>query len=280
MQRYYRAARVVKQLNTIVLQNLTALIAPQMDREFHPINERFGMRGELLEAASGDLFQREPGALLETFTLLQQHHELKGIGAATLRSLWRSRSLLDERFRAKQEHRVLFMQILTSPSRVHRELQRMNQYGVLGRYIPAFGRIVGQMQHDLYHVYTVDEHILKVIRNLRRFAVPELAHEFPLGSRLMSDFARPEGALSRLGFFTTLQKAAAAIIPSLARSTRSASLALTGSMMRTRASFRGSSRTIWSCPRPHRNRTSATPTSCALSPNACKTNGVWRRCIC
>ena len=192
MQRYYRTARAVKQLNTIVLQNLTSLIAPQMDREFHPINERFGMRGELLEAASSDLFEREPGALLETFTLLQQHHELKGIAAGTLRALWRSRSLLDKRFRAKQAHRELFMQILTSPSRVHRELQRMNQYGILGRYVPAFGRIVGQMQHDLYHVYTVDEHILKVIRNLRRFAVPELAHEFPLCSRLMSDFARPE----------------------------------------------------------------------------------------
>ena len=68
----------------------------------------------------------------------------------------------------------------------------MNQYGILGAYIPAFGRIVGQMQHDLYHVYTVDEHILKVVRNLRRFAVPELAHEFPLCSRLMSDFERPE----------------------------------------------------------------------------------------
>ncbi len=68
----------------------------------------------------------------------------------------------------------------------------MNQYDVLGRYLPAFGRIVGQMQHDLYHVYTVDEHILKVVRNVRRFSVPELAHEFPLCSRLMSNFERPE----------------------------------------------------------------------------------------
>jgi [protein-PII] uridylyltransferase len=205
MQRYYRAAKAVMQLNTIVLQNLTALIAPQADREFHPINERFGMRGELLEAASEDLFEREPSALLETFTLLQEHHELKGINAGTLRALWRARRLIDEKFRAKRENRELFMSILASPSRVLRALQRMNQYGVLGRYLPAFGRVVGQMQHDLYHVYTVDEHILKVVRNLRRFAVPELAHEFPLCSRLMSDFARPE-VLYLAGLFHDIAK--------------------------------------------------------------------------
>jgi [protein-PII] uridylyltransferase len=205
MQRYYRAAKAVMQLNTILLQNLTALITPSQDRDFHPINERFGARGELLEATSEDVFERDPSALLETFVLLQQHHELKGISAVTLRALWRGRRLIDERFRRNPEHRALFMSILTSPSRVTRELRRMNQYGVLGRYLRAFGRIVGQMQHDLYHVYTVDEHILKVVRNLRRFAVPELAHEFPLCSRIMSDFARPE-VLYMAGLFHDIAK--------------------------------------------------------------------------
>ncbi len=192
MQRYYRAAKAVSQLNTILLQNLQALITPREDREFRAINERFGVRGELLEACSDSVYEEHPAALLETFVLLQQHHELKGISASTMRALWRGSLLIDASFREKPAHRELFMSILRSPSRVVRELRRMNRYGVLGRYLPAFGRIVGQMQHDLYHVYTVDEHILKVVRNLRRFAVPELAHEFPLCSRLMSDFARPE----------------------------------------------------------------------------------------
>jgi [protein-PII] uridylyltransferase len=205
MQRYYRAAKAVSQLNTILLQNLTALVVPQQDRELHEINARFGMRGELLEARTDDLYDREPAALLETFLLLQQHHELKGISARTLRALWRGRRQIDGAFRAKSEHRELFMSILRSPSRVIRELRRMNRYGVLGRYLPAFGRIVGQMQHDLYHVYTVDEHILKVVRNLRRFAVPELAHEFPLCSRLMSDFGRPE-VLYLAGLFHDIAK--------------------------------------------------------------------------
>src|SRR5437868_5169148 len=97
------------------------------------------------------------------------------------------------------------MEILRRPSGITHALRRMNQYGVLGLYLPAFGRIVGRMQHDLYHVYTVDEHILKVVRNLRRFAVPELAHEFPLCSRLMTDFVRPE-VLYLAGLFHDIAK--------------------------------------------------------------------------
>jgi len=205
MQRYYRAAKVVSQSNVILLQNLTALITPQRDRAFHPIDDRFGIRGELLEAVSEDLYERDPAALLDTFVLLQKHHELKGIGAATLRALWRARGLINKDFRGKPEHREAFLRILQSPSHVYRTLNLMNQYGVLGRYLPAFGRIVGHMQHDLYHVYTVDAHILKVVRNLRRFAVPELAHEFPLCSRVMSDFARPE-VLYTAGLFHDIGK--------------------------------------------------------------------------
>ncbi len=192
MQRFYRSATEISQLNAIVLQNLAALIFPTRARATQPINGRFRVRNELLEACDEGLFRREPGAVLEAFVLLQQHHQLKGMTAATLRALWRARDQINPEFRHNPANRELFMQILRSPSRVTRELKRMNQYGVLGRYIPAFGRIVGQMQHDLYHVYTVDEHSLNVLRNLRRFAVPELAHEFPLCSRLMSDFDRPE----------------------------------------------------------------------------------------
>ncbi|HET9662821.1 MAG TPA: nucleotidyltransferase domain-containing protein, partial [Burkholderiales bacterium] len=192
MQRYYRAAKSVSELNAILLQNLKARVSPSRDKEYHPINPRFGMRDELLEASRDDLFEREPSAILETFRLLQDHHELKGIAAPTLRALWRARRHINPAFRRDPANRRLFIQIIKSSSHVERALRRMNQCGILGRYLPAFGRIVGQMQHDLYHVYTVDEHILRVIRNLRRFSIPELAHEFPLCSRLMSNFARPE----------------------------------------------------------------------------------------
>ena len=84
------------------------------------------------------------------------------------------------------------MQILREPRGLTGRLRRMNLYGVLGSYLPAFGRIVGQMQHDLFHVYTVDEHILMVVRNLRRFAEPQFAHEYPLCSRLIRSSTRQE----------------------------------------------------------------------------------------
>ena len=205
MQRFYRTASEISQLNTIVLQNLGRIILPPRGRALRKINERFHGRNELLAANDEGLFRREPGAMLEAFVLLQQHHELKGMTATTLRALWRAGKMIDPAFRRSPANRALFMQILCSPSRVGRELRRMNQYGILGRYIPAFGRIVGQMQHDLYHVYTVDEHILNVMRNLRRFAVPELAHEFPLCTRLMSDFDRPE-LLYLAGLFHDIAK--------------------------------------------------------------------------
>jgi [protein-PII] uridylyltransferase len=192
MQRYYRTAKAVSQLNTIVLQNLGGRVVPARGAAYRPINERFGVRDELLEACDERLFQRQPGAILESFLLLQQHHELKGMDADTLRALWRARRLINSSFRRDPRNRERFLQVFRSPTYVERALRRMNEYGVLGRYLPAFGRIVGQMQHDLYHVHTVDEHILRVIRNLRRFSIPELAHEFPLCSRLMSDFAGPD----------------------------------------------------------------------------------------
>lgn len=192
MQRYYRTAKAVFQLNTIVLQNLDARINPPLDKAYRPINERFGIRDELLVPRDERLFQRDPSAILESFVLLQQHPELKGMSAPALRALWRARRLINAAFRRDPRNRERFMQLLRSPERVARTLWRMNQYDVLGRYIPAFGGIVGQMQHDLYHVYTVDEHILQVLRNMRRFTVPELAHEFPLCSRLISGFERPE----------------------------------------------------------------------------------------
>ena len=192
MQRYYRTAKAVFQLNTIVLQNLDARITPPRDKEYRPINERFGVRDELLVPRDERLFQRQPEAILESFLLLQQHPELKGMSAPALRALWRARRLINPKFRKNPRNREQFLRLLRSPERVARTLKRMNQYDVLGRYLPVFGRIVGQMQHDLYHVYTVDEHILRVLRNVRRFSVPELAHEFPLCSRLMSNFERPE----------------------------------------------------------------------------------------
>jgi [protein-PII] uridylyltransferase len=190
MQAYYRTAKAVTQANTIVLQNLEARLLPQPDDPPRVLNERFRVRGELLEAAQEDVFEKQPTAILESFLLLMQHQELRGMTAPTLRALYRSRFLIDGKFRKDPLANLLFLHILQQPRGIVHEFRRMNQYSVLGRYLPEFGRIVGQMQHDLFHVYTVDQHILMVVRNLRRFTMPEFAHEFPLCSELMNGFER------------------------------------------------------------------------------------------
>ena len=190
MQRYYRAAKTITQLNAMVLQNLQARLLPQPAGEPRLLNERFQVKGELLDAVDETVFRKTPTAILESFLLLMQHQGLRGMTAPTLRALWRARNLVNRRFRNDETAKLLFLHILQQPRGIVHEFRRMNQYGILGRYLPEFGRIVGQMQHDLFHVYTVDQHILMVVRNLRRFTMPELAHEFPLCTELISGFER------------------------------------------------------------------------------------------
>jgi len=204
MQQYYRAAKRIGLMNTILLLALKTHANPQVEPP-QIINARFCLRHGQLEARTANLFEREPGAMLEVFRLLQEHAQAQEIGADTLRQLVTATQRIDKQFRLDPHNREQFMAILRAPRGQTHMLRRMNQYGVLGRYIPAFGRIVGQMQHDLFHVYTVDEHILFVVRNLRRFAVAEFEHEYPLCSRLILNFERPE-VLYLAGLFHDIAK--------------------------------------------------------------------------
>ncbi len=190
MQDYYRNAKSVTQLNVILLQNIGAAIFPPPDLAPQPINERFQIAHEMLDVCHEQVFVEHPSAILESFLLLEQDATLKGMTARTLRALYRARKLIDDRFRADPVNRSLFLQIFQQPRGLVHELRRMNQYGILGRYLPNFGAIVGQMQHDLFHVYTVDQHIMMVIRNLRRFTMEEFAHEYPFCTRLIGEFDR------------------------------------------------------------------------------------------
>ena len=205
MQRYYRTARGVTLLNEIILQNLRVRIFPSPSTAPVKLNERFEGRNELLEAIDDTIYASYPSAILETFTLLQEHPELRGIGAQTLRALWRCAKHIDAAFREDPVNRALFIGMFRRGTGLTHALRRMNRYDVLGRYLSPFGRIVGQMQHDLFHVYTVDAHILMVVRNLRRFIVTEMSHEYPLCSRLMSEFRRPE-VLYLAGMFHDIAK--------------------------------------------------------------------------
>jgi [protein-PII] uridylyltransferase len=191
MRRYYWAAKAVAQLNQILILNIEDRITGAEHPEMRPINERFFDRVGMLEVASDDLYVRDPHAILETFLVYQQTEGIKGLSARTLRALYNARNLMDAEFRHDPVNRRLFMQILAQPLGQTHALRLMNQTSVLGRYLWVFRRIVGQMQHDLFHVYTVDQHILMVVRNVRRFLIPEHAHEYPFCSQLAAQFDRP-----------------------------------------------------------------------------------------
>ncbi len=190
MQRYYWAAKAVTQLNTILLQNIEAHLFPQASVS-RPVNRHFNEVNGMIDIAHDRVFDETPSAMLDVFRLLQVRGELKGMTARTQRALWHARFGIDAAFRRHPEHRALFLQILQSPTGVTRTLRLMNQLSILGRYLPNFRRIIGQMQHDLFHVYTVDQHILMVVRNVRRFAIPEHAHEYPFCSQLIANFPQP-----------------------------------------------------------------------------------------
>ena len=187
MQRYYQNAKLVVQLNMLVMQVLSDRLLPARVGPPIVIDEDFQMVRELIDVREEDVFRRHPRALLECFLLQMQRSEIKGMTPRTMRALWRAQGHIDAGFRRDAENRALFLKLFQQKHLIH-PMRRMNQFDILGRYLPAFGRIVGQMQHDLFHVYTVDQHILQVLRNLRRFAMPEFAHEYPFCSRLMAGF--------------------------------------------------------------------------------------------
>ncbi|HWJ96174.1 MAG TPA: [protein-PII] uridylyltransferase, partial [Telluria sp.] len=187
MQRYYWAARTVIQLNTILLQNIEARLFPQPEVAV-PVNERFNEVNGLIDIARDDTFSANPSAVLEIFAAMTERPDIKGMTARATRALWHARDLIDDAFRADPANRALFLRILKAPQGLVHALRRMNEMGILGRYLPAFRRIIGQMQHDLFHVYTVDQHIMMVVRNLRRFTMTEHAHEYPFCSQLIANF--------------------------------------------------------------------------------------------
>ena len=189
MQRYYWAAKTVTQLNTILLQNIEARLFPQDDVAV-PINERFNEVNSLIDISADDTFEQYPSAMLEIFVLMTERPALKGMTSRATRALWHARFKIDAAFRQDPVNRALFLRIMRAPVGIIHALRRMNEMSILGRYLPNFRRIVGQMQHDLFHVYTVDQHILMVVRNMRRFTMSEHAHEYPFCSQLMADFSQ------------------------------------------------------------------------------------------
>lgn len=193
MKQYYRTVMELSRLNEMLLQLFKEEILLTDDSgEPVKINARFQSRKGFIEVVHDNVFKRYPFALLEIFLLLEQHPELNGVRANTIRLIRNHRYLINAQFRSDLRCKSLFMEIMRQTEGVTHELRRMNLYGVLAAYLPVFEKIVGQMQHDLFHVYTVDEHTLSLIRNLRRYTVPEHYEEFPLCSYIMNNVPKQE----------------------------------------------------------------------------------------
>jgi len=193
MQRYYRTVLELERLNELLLQLFRQEIlysgneedALEINRRFHVINGYIAARDE-------SVFVDHPSSLLEIFLIMELQPEIRGVHAQTIRLIRENTHLIDEKFRASKTAHQLFIDIITQPRGVTHELRRMNRYGILAAYIPAFDKIVGRMQYDLFHAYTVDQHTLFVVRNMRRLSVPDFAHEHPLASGIFHHLDKPE----------------------------------------------------------------------------------------
>ena len=190
MQRYYWAARLVTQLNVLLVQSIEDRLFASQTEAAQQIDDHFSIRHQRLDISDPEVFNQHPRLLFEAFLLMQQHPELTGMSGKLLRAIWHARVLINPSFRRDPANQRRFLEMLQQPQGIVHGLRRMTMLNILPRYIPAFRRVLGQMQHDLFHVYTVDQHTLAVIRNLRRFTMPEHAHEYPLATRLISGFDR------------------------------------------------------------------------------------------
>lgn len=193
MKQYYRNVMELSRLNEMLLQHYqeTILIENQSEN-ISSINKRFQVNKGFLETTSEQVFQQYPFSLFELFLLMQENPQLRGVRASTIRLIRENLHLINDDFRNDLRCKSLFIELFKQPAGLTNVLRRMNTYGLLAAYLPAFGKIVGQMQFDLFHVYTVDQHTLFLVRNLRRFFVDKYNHEFPLCSEIIRDIPKPE----------------------------------------------------------------------------------------
>ena len=192
MHHYYRHVLALTEVNDIIIQFFRERSDKPRRDKVETINDDFVLRNKHIETQDEDVFRNNPAALLEMFVIIAHREDVEGVSAATIRLIRESLHLIDDSFRNKAEHTQLFMRLLKAPFNIVTQLTRMRRYGVLARYIPEFGQIVGQMQHDLFHIYTVDAHTMMVIGNMRRFRYPEAMQHAPVAHQCVQAIPKPE----------------------------------------------------------------------------------------
>ena len=193
MKQYYRAVANLRALNDVLLQHFDEAILREGERvKIEKINNRFQIRNGYIEVIYPEVFKRYPSALLEIFVLMGQNPQIEAIRASTIRLLRDSRRLIDEEYRHDIRNVTLFMELIRSPHYMTLQIRRMARYGILGRYLPEFEQISGQMQHDLFHIYTVDAHTLQVVENMRLFRLPDAVEKYPVAAHIFKNLPKVE----------------------------------------------------------------------------------------
>ncbi|MFZ9036647.1 MAG: [protein-PII] uridylyltransferase [Gammaproteobacteria bacterium] len=192
MQQYYRTIMELERLSEMLLQIFKEeILLTASQRKLKLLNEHFNLRNNFIEVAHPDVFKDYPPALVELFLIISLNDRCEGVTASTIRLVREHLYLVDDKFRSDDTVNHLFMQLMSAPSGQTHQMRRMNSYGFLAAYIPAFAKITGRMQYDLFHAYTVDQHTIFVIRNLRRFALKIHEDEFPFCNLVYSELDNP-----------------------------------------------------------------------------------------
>ncbi len=192
MKDYFQILKRNRELNEMLLQWFEETIAHNQKQKITHLDNEFQLSNQYIEVRHPRVFQQRPYAILKLFLWIAQYPEIEGVRAGTIRLIRESLFLMNKRFREFPEATALFMNIIRSPNSPYEALQRMNRYGVLAHYLDCFAAVTGQMQYDLFHAYTVDQHTLFVIRNMSRFTQEAYAQPFPLCAKIMPLLDKPE----------------------------------------------------------------------------------------
>ncbi len=193
MQHYFRTAKTIRELNELLLQSFREeIVEDQKNSLPQKINHHFQLINNYIETNHEKVFHENPTTLFELFILLIKNPHIRGVRASTIRQVHQVLPLINDAFRSNARNQQLFMQLLQQGEGVSAQLRRMNRYGILGRYLPVFANIIGRMQYDLFHVYTVDYHTLVVIHNIEKFLDPSSEKQFPLCHELIKNIKNIE----------------------------------------------------------------------------------------
>lgn len=205
MKRFFRIIARIGELNTILLQRFKQEIIQDPEHaESKVINQDFEMVNKLINTTNDRIFMR-PVKMIEMFLIIAQEPKIKGIHSHTLRLMRNARRRLISGLIDYAQCREIFMAIIRHPRGLGLAFNLMHRHGIIGSYLPLWRNIAGQMQFDLFHAYSVDEHSYRVVKNLYQFSQKEHNHKFPLCSKIMQKIRKPE-VLYLAGIFHDIAK--------------------------------------------------------------------------